>query len=102
MRRLISVAADLSIMLRDYAHERWAAGRPVSPELWRCIGPFARGQAVADLERVLAAGDWPERTAAALALSASPDPAARLLVAARPELCQAVADGRITWDRLSM
>jgi hypothetical protein len=93
---------DLSIMLRDYAHERWAADRPVSSELWRCVGPFARGQAVADLEQVLRAGVEPERSAAALALSASPDPAARSLLAAWPELCRAVAEGHISWDRLTM
>ena len=40
-------------MLRDYAHERWAAGRPVAPELWRCVGPFAEGAALDDLARVL-------------------------------------------------
>ena len=49
-RRANSVLAR---MLCDYAHERWAAGRPVSPELWRCVGPFASGPLLADLGRVL-------------------------------------------------
>ncbi len=31
----------LAMILRDYARERRAAGRSVSPELWQCLAPFA-------------------------------------------------------------
>jgi hypothetical protein len=59
-------------MLCDYAHERWAAGRPVSPELWRCVGPWADAAAREDLARVLRTGDAAERQAARAALDAVP------------------------------
>ncbi|HRQ50289.1 MAG TPA: EboA domain-containing protein, partial [Agriterribacter sp.] len=32
--------ADLAKTLSDYAHERWAARRPVNPQIWRCTGKF--------------------------------------------------------------
>ncbi len=58
-------------MLCDYAHERWSAGRTVSPELWRCVGPWADAAARDDLERVLRDGDPAERAAAHAALAAA-------------------------------
>ena len=58
-------------MLCDYAHERWAAGRPVSPELWRCVGPWADAAARDDLGRVARDGDEAERAAACAALAAA-------------------------------
>jgi hypothetical protein len=91
----------LARMLCDYAHERWAAGRPVSPELWRCVGPHARGEMLADLGRVLEKGTGPERAAAALALSSSPDPAASGLLWTYPELSAAVSDHKISWQAIA-
>ncbi len=87
-------------MLCDYAHERWAAGRPVSPELWRCVGRFADEDALADLQRVLATGAATERRAAALALAACPAPRAKELLAAAPELQAAIGRGELSWDGL--
>jgi hypothetical protein len=75
----------LARMLRDYARERRAAGRPVSPELWRCVGPFAEeAEALDDLALALRGPDPAEREAAALALAACPAPRARALLAAGP------------------
>ena len=92
---------ELARMLCDYAHERWSAGRPISPELWRCVGPYARGEMLRDLGRVLEKGTDPERTAAALALASSPDPEATGLLWAYPELCSAVNENKVSWQTLA-
>lgn len=84
-------------MLCDYAHERWAAGRPVSPELWRCVGPFADDAALEDLARALRGGDAAGREAAALALAACPAPRARALLAEEPGLAAAIAAGTLAY-----
>ncbi|MHB0775289.1 EboA domain-containing protein [Halomonas sp. WWR20] len=91
---------ELARILLDYAHERWAAKRPVSPELWRCVGPFADDVgAFDDLQRALA-GNAQERVAAALALSSSPSAQAREILAST-SLINDLDAGRISWDTLS-
>lgn len=92
---------ELARMLCDFAHERWAAHRPVSPELWRCVGPFATGPALADLQRVLEQGTRTEQAAAMLALSQSPDTQARALMQNLPSLSRAVASGEFNWQSLA-
>lgn len=89
---------DLARTLIDYAHERWAAKRAITPELWRAVGPYATGDMVNDLRRVLESGDDMERRAAALALSESPDMAARQILTNVPDLFSAVEAGHISWE----
>jgi len=66
----------LAAILVDFAHERWAAKRPVSPELWRCVGPFADDAGFDALTQVLTTGTDVERQAAVLALRSNPSPEA--------------------------
>jgi len=91
---------ELARMLCDYAHERWSAGRPVSPELWRCVGPYASGTMLQDLERVLKKGTEPERAAAALALHASREPAAAALLEREPAMTKSLARGDLSWEQI--
>ncbi|MEX2399454.1 MAG: EboA family metabolite traffic protein [Rhodothermales bacterium] len=93
--------SDLARMLVDYAHERWAADRPVSPELWRPVGPFAGETFLEELERVLQSDDEAEREAAALALADAGSDRAGDLLAAQPDLKQRVMSGELTWKSFS-
>jgi hypothetical protein len=58
----------LARMLVGLAQERWAAGRPVSGELWRCVAPYADAEGVAALTRAWKSGENKDRLAIALAL----------------------------------
>jgi len=92
--------ADLARMLIDYADERQAAGRSISPELWRCVAPFAGPAEVERLAAILAQGSEAERNGAALALAECPQPAARAALAARPDLAAAIESRRIHWNAI--
>jgi len=91
---------ELARILCDFAHERWAAERLVPFEIWRCVGPFAEGQAVDDLARVLSSGAQIERQAAALALSASPDRKAAKVLGEFPALAGNISRKELTWATL--
>jgi hypothetical protein len=53
------------------------------------------------LSSTRSSGSAAERKAAALALGACPDPRARELLAAAPDLSAAIERGELSWERLA-
>lgn len=70
----------LAAIARDFAHERWAAGRDVMPEIWRLVSPFLNAEYLDDLKKTLATKDELQVKGALLTLRESAyEPAEDLL-----------------------
>jgi len=89
---------QLARMLIDYARERTAAHRPVSPELWRCVGRFLDETTLDDVVPRLASDNIWEQRAAALALRDCPLPEAAILLERTPALVAELKAGTLSWD----
>lgn len=70
--------SHLARMLVGLAQERWAAGRPVSSEVWRCVAPYADSEGIAALTHAFDTGHDKDRLAIALALQSLETSNARL------------------------
>ncbi|WP_340102533.1 EboA domain-containing protein [Rhodohalobacter sp. 8-1] len=88
----------LARILVEYAHERWSAGREVSPELWRSVGPFIDETYIPDVEKELTHDNPVHRHATVLALMDSNLKAADRILKSHDSLRKEVESKNITWD----
>jgi len=90
--------AELALILSDYAHERWAAGRKINPLLWRVTANHIDERILNDLRKVFAEGDLAERQAAALTVYASTSKDAKALLNDHEDLRSAIEEGKLKWE----
>ncbi len=94
------VNPHLAKMLSDFAHERWAAHRMVTPELWRFVAPYLDDFYLTDIKKILHEGTAFEKEAGALACSKSDYPAAKSLLQQYPELKDKAGKDDFSWNKL--
>ncbi|SDZ13055.1 hypothetical protein SAMN05444412_106111 [Rhodonellum ikkaensis] len=90
----------LAKILVDFAHERWAAGRKVMPELWRFVGPYLDIQNFGDIEKVIHSSDPLEKNAALLACHQSGFVPANSLLKQFPKVQREIQQGELTWEKI--
>lgn len=92
---------ELANMLRDFAHERWAAKRTVNPQLWRCVGKFIDAAVFPDIEKVFSSGSSLDKEAAALACNDSMYAPAKKILDENVMLKQSIEEGKLSWNMLA-
>ena len=89
---------DLARMLIYFAHERWAAHRDVTPEIWRFIAPYLSEEYLPDLEKTVKQGKPLEVEAVLLACSVSTYTGGRQILDQNPEIKNRIVSEQLTWD----
>lgn len=92
--------ADLTRIISDYAHERWAASRKIDPMFWRPVTRFMDDILRTDMKRLLKSEDPIENKAGALCCYFSEDTDAKALLAIHQVLEEQIAAGTLTWNTL--
>ncbi len=87
----------LANMLSAYAHERWAAGRCVTPELWRPVARYITPEILMDLQKVFQLQEEVFRKAASLACANSTLPEAQELLDKHYLYKDQIRQGELSW-----
>lgn len=91
---------DLTRIISDYAHERWAASRKIDPQFWRPVTKFIDKVLLLNMERLLSSDDVYENRAGGLCCFYSENDKAMELLDQSPELKNQIASKKITWNTL--
>ena len=91
---------DLTRIISDYAHERWAASRKIDPMFWRPVSKFLNEELLNDMNTLLESEDVIENKSGALCCYYSENDKAIALLNNKPELKHKVADGQINWKTI--
>lgn len=89
---------DLTRIISDYAHERWAASRKIDPLFWRPVTKFFNKTILSDMERLLSSSDVLENRAGALCCYYSGNAEANDLLNKYENLRSSIATSGITWN----
>lgn len=88
----------LAKILVEYAHERISASRPVSPELWRPVGPFIDDEIVSDIKWLMNQPDNLQKQAGILAIRSCSYAGKKELLKGVQNIAKEVDDQNISWD----
>jgi hypothetical protein len=91
---------ELSMILVDYANERWAAHRSINPQLWRLVSKYIDESNFKYIERAFKSDDLKEKESAALACFHSNYAPAKNLLETDPLVKSAIMENKLNWDTL--
>ena len=89
----------LAEAISDLAHERWAAGRTITPEAWRSCNNFLDERISGDIAKMAGSSEANDRSAAALVVSAAEGKLDSLNDRLSREIA-AIESGELTWHSL--
>lgn len=89
----------LASMLFDYAKERKAAGRVITPELWRLVAPYAESSVLESIKQMFEQ-ELIHKFSAALFCSSCSLPEAKTLIKSYPQLMERIKEEKINWDEI--
>jgi len=92
---------ELARIISDYAHERWAAQRIVSPEIWRPVVPYVDDSISQDIDKLIQDEDPMQRKAGALVSAQGDFKKSEELLGKVPDLKLSIEKNELTWETLA-